>query len=152
MGHKVIREVARVEHGKFDLVVEGQLTDGHEDGTGRGGGSPGKEPAEAFLPVDPHNPIQGVLVAGGQMTQMNEQDVKMIKDGIVLILLSPLFRRKFDVVLHPDVDHVSRSPYEAAKGTRQARDEDLLVERDAVGIAPTNVLLGHLWMNDEFSS
>ena len=57
--------------------------------------------------------------------------------------LPPLFGREFDVVLHPDVDHVAGRADEAAAAAGERRHRHALRERDALALR-RHSLLRHL--------
>ena len=59
-------------------------------------------------------------------------------------LLPPLVGREFDVVLHPDVDHVAGRADEAAAAAGERRHRHALRERDALALR-RHTLLGHLF-------
>lgn len=63
VGRQVVLEVAGLEHHLLHLVVERQLADGHEHGTGRGGAAAGEQAAEPFLAVHAPKAVDGVFVA-----------------------------------------------------------------------------------------
>ena len=57
--------------------------------------------------------------------------------------LPPLVGREFDVVLHPDVDHVAGRADEAAAAAGERRHRHAMRERDALALR-RHPLLGHL--------
>lgn len=55
-GH-VVSEVARAQQRELDLVVEGQLTDGHENSTASRWARSPKQSPEPFLSVHPQQTV-----------------------------------------------------------------------------------------------
>ena len=51
---------------------------------------------------------------------------KKAVDGVFVV--SPLVGRQFDVVLHPDVDHIGRRSHDAAAEAGNGRQEDFVME------------------------
>ena len=60
---RIVREISRLDQRQFNLVVEGQLADGHQNGSAGRRGSPAEQPADALLPVHSHAAIDRVFIA-----------------------------------------------------------------------------------------
>merc|ERR1719192_519221 len=90
VGHEVVREVGGPQQQPLHLVVETQLSYGHQHRSSGGPVNTIKELLDSLLLADSYQAVNSVFV------------------------IPPLLGRQLDVVLHPDVDHVARRAHYAA--------------------------------------
>ena len=92
---------------------------------------------QAFILPYPYQSINSVFVTATK-TRM-----KQSKTLCLSVSLAPLLWGQLDVILHPDIDHVTRGPHDASAAARHGGHGQTLSEPDLLSVG-RHALLGHL--------